>query len=177
MKTRTDFRTSSAMLLVLATTLAAWSCDSPTAPSTEITAETSSLRLTGAQVLFNGEIVNGQTMHTGQMQPGSVLFRATLLGAGGHPALGNTVHVEYRFPGGGMGPMGGQHGLLGLFDDGTHGDPVAGDGIYCFEDVQHRYGFHMQGAPYGQYHYEFFGLDHLQHRSNHMSVFVTVVQD
>jgi hypothetical protein len=70
--------------------------------------------------------------------------------------------------------MGNGPGPLYLYDDGTHGDPIAGDGIYCFDDEQGRFGFHMAGAPHGQYHYEFFGFDHHDHHSNHVMVTVTV---
>jgi len=65
-------------------------------------------------------------------------------------------------------------GYMYLYDDGTHGDPTPGDGIYCYEDTQGQYGFHMANSPMGQYHYEFFGIDHDDHHSNHMQVQVTI---
>jgi hypothetical protein len=30
---------------------------------------------------------------------------------------------------------------------------------------------------HGQYHYEFYGLDHFENRTNHMNVLVTVASD
>ena len=135
------------------------------------------LRLTGAQVVVGGQVVNGQTMQAGQMPGSSTLFKATLTGPNGGPALGQNAQVQYQTPGGGPGGMMNQQGLMNLYDDGTHGDPIAGDGIYCYEDQQGRYGFHMQWAPTGQYPYEFYGFDHDEQHSNHMNVIATIASD
>ncbi|MGD8329622.1 MAG: hypothetical protein PVJ49_09295 [Acidobacteriota bacterium] len=149
-------------------------CSTPTSPQTQDPMQ-SSLRLSSAQILISGEVVNGQTMETGHMQGGSTLFQATLTMGNGGPALGDTVQVQYQTPGGGPGGMMHQQGLMTLYDDGTHGDPSAGDGVYCYADEQGQYGFHMPWAPAGEYHYEFFGFDHDDHHSNHMTVSVTMV--
>lgn len=85
------------------------------------------LRLTGAQVMVGSEIVNGQTMQAGQMPGSTTLFKATLTGPNGGPALGQNVQVQYQTPGGGPGSMMNRQGLMNLSDDGTHGDPIAGD--------------------------------------------------
>jgi len=154
-------------------------CASPTTPSEPIPEPLlPALVLTGAQVSVEGQVVNGQTMQPGQMGGGSTFFQATLTGPNG-PAVGDTVQVQYQRPGGGMGQghMGGGEGFLYLYDDGTRGDPVAGDGIYCFDDQQGLFGLHMQNAPHGQYHYEFFGFDHEDHHSNHMQVVVTIASE
>lgn len=146
-------------------------CNSPTAP--EVAPTLTGLRLTGAQVVVGGQVVNGQTMQPGQMNGASTFFQATLTGPNG-AALGEHVQVQYQTPGGGMGGMMGGEGILYMYDDGTHGDPIAGDGIYCYEDEQGQYGFHMQNAAHGQYHYEFYGLDHVEQHTNHMNVVVTI---
>jgi hypothetical protein len=130
------------------------------------------LQLVNAQVLLNGQVVNGMTMHAGQLGAGTTFFQATLIGAQG-PGIGQTVQVQYNTP---RHQMGGP-GYMYLYDDGTHGDPFAGDGIYCLADDDGLYGFHMGAAPFGQYQYEFFGIDHTGRHSNHMQVMVTIASD
>jgi len=153
-------------------------CSSPTAPQSDppVQAAQASLAISGAQVLFNGQVVNGQTMHAGQMNGGNTLFRATLTHQNGSPAPGQTVQVHYQFPGNGMGSMMGGDGILHLYDDGTHGDPIAGDGIYCLEDGAGQYGMHGQHGQHGEYHYEFYGFDQQDHHSNHVMVWVNITE-
>lgn len=170
-RTQTRAHPYVARLVVVLAAAIAIACNSPTAP--EGPQMMNALRLTGAFVMVGGQVVNGQTMQSGHMNGGSTFFQATLTGSNG-PALGKNVQVRYQTPGGGMGGMMGGEGILHLYDDGTHGDPIAGDGIYCFDDRQGQYGFHMQNAPHGQYHYEFYGLDHDEQHSNHMNVVVTI---
>jgi len=167
-------RWPSSLLVILPFLAAAVACSSPTAPEAPEPIAQAALRLTGAQVLVGGQSVNGQTMQAGHMEGGATLFKATLLGPGNGPAVGHTVQVQYQTPGGGPGGMMNQQGVMNLYDDGTHGDPVAGDGVYCFEDQDGRFGVHMPWAPAGEYHYEFFGFDHQNHHSNHMEVSLTM---
>jgi hypothetical protein len=101
----------------------------------------------------------------------STRFQATLWRDGAR-APGQIVHMRYTKPGT-MGMMG-STGVITLYDDGTHGDLHPGDGIYCFEDFRNQYSCHGTDAPMGNYHYEFWGEDHMGHQSNHMSVEVTV---
>lgn len=166
-------RSSRSLVLVALLVAAglATGCDSPMGPAND---DAMGPTLMAAQVLLNGEVVNGQVMHHGQIQGNGTLFQATLTGPGGGPGLGYMVQVQYQTPGGGPGGMMHGQGLMQLYDDGTHGDPFAGDGIYCYLDEPGQYGFHIPWAPAGQYHYEFYGYDHQQHHSNHMSVVVTV---
>ena len=140
------------------------------------TAAASSLRITNALVMVDGELANGQTIEMGHMTGTSTFFQAHLMDGAG-PALGHTVQVQYQVPHNGPGQMmgGPGQGYMYLYDDGTHGDPIAGDGIYCYEDVRGQYGFHRHGAPAGRYHYEFFGIDHDHHHTNHIGVTVTMV--
>jgi len=134
-------------------------------------APTAEFVLSNAVVSVGGQPVNGQTVQHDHMQ-GSITFFQAMLQEGGHPALGQTVQVKYQWPGG-MGMMHRQ-GIATLYDDGTHGDWQAGDGIYCFEDLQNVAGFCGQGAPDGVYHYEFWGEHHGGDHSNHVDVNVTV---
>ena len=136
-------------------------------------APTAQLTLSNVTVSIGGQPVNGQTIQHGYMQGTNTFFQA-MLHEGDHPALGQTVQVKYQWPGGmGMGMMN-QQGIVTLYDDGTHGDWQAGDGIYCLEDLQHQAGFCGQGAPNGTYHYEFWGEHHAGQQSNHVDVSVTV---
>jgi hypothetical protein len=76
-----------------------------------------------------------------------------------------------------MGHMGGymHQGEFYCYDDGTHGDPVPGDGIYCFVDEMQQYGCHSADARPGEYRYEFCGFDQHGHESNRMEVRVNLV--
>lgn len=121
--------------------------------------------LVTAAVSVDGVVYNGGTYHHGQGQGDSTRFEARLTSNGG-PAPGERVWVDY-----GRGMM---RGRFGLYDDGTHGDPVPGDGVYCLEDPDGRYGFHHAGAPHGRYHYEFWGEHHGGSHSNHLDVTIQV---
>lgn len=147
------------------------SSSSPTDPGTPAT-----LQLAAAEVIADGQQYQGGTSGTfhhnhGGTQGGSTVFEATLT-RGGVPASGPTVEVRFQ------GPRG--HGMMGgsptfhLYDDGTHGDHTPGDGVYHFEDLDGRYGFHHQGAHHGQYHYDFFGLHPNGTETNHMIIDIMV---
>jgi hypothetical protein len=71
--------------------------------------------------------------------------------------------------------MGGGHGTgytgsVHCYDDGTHGDNVAGDGIYCYRDPQNRIGCNGYNAHPGEYNYSFYCEDIHGQRSNTVSV-------
>lgn len=66
---------------------------------------------------------------------------------------GLMVHVDYDAPGS---MMGGRHGSMMLYDDGSHGDPHAGDGEYCYEEHGEMMGMHAGGAMPGHYGFEFY---------------------
>lgn len=134
------------------------------------------LMVTSASVLVDGQPVNGQTFRRGFGAGSSTRFEAQLMTGDGTPAPGQMMWLEYDLPqamGMGMG-MGHHVGRIALYDDGTHGDRVAGDGLYCFEDLVGDYGCHGADAELGEYHYEFYGM-HNGHETNHMMVSVTVV--
>lgn len=133
---------------------------SPAAPHVE---------LATADVVVDGQVLNGQTvpMHQGG---GPTRFEARMELDGG-PLSGGVVYCQYDRPGG-MGMHG--HGTFAMYDDGTHGDHTAGDGIYCYEDDREEYGCHGSGAGPGEYHYEFWGHHAAFGDSAHRRVTVTV---
>jgi len=136
------------------------------------------LSLTAASVVAGDQQYQGGssgTFHQGTstQAEGTTHFEATLI-RDGVPATGHDVEVTYDMPmGGGM--MGHGHGTFHLYDDGTHGDPTPGDGVYCFEDDGDSYGFHHMGAHHGEYHYDFYGIRSDGGQTNHMMIDVDVV--
>jgi hypothetical protein len=158
---RTALPAGVALIALLATTHCGES-NGPTAPTG------AGIALTGASVMVNGQIVNGQAVPRGHGH--STRFEASLM-FGSRPAPGEVVQVRFDRPGLGMMPT---TGVFSLYDDGTHGDPVPGDGIYCYEDVAGQYGCHTEDARPGRYHYDFSGMHGGMHESNHMMVTVKV---
>lgn len=137
------------------------------------------MSLTGASVEVDGQRYEAGASGTyhqdhGGRALGSTLFQARLI-RDGVPITGQTVRVAYEMPMG-HGMMGRASGHFPLYDDGTHGDPTPGDGIYCYEDHVGQHGFHHPGAGHGNYHYDFFGLHPDGMETNHMTIDV-VVQD
>jgi hypothetical protein len=137
----------------------------PTEPAT------AELSITSAQVLVGSSVVNGQTLPQGHGEGESTRFEAQLM-ANGARATGATVWMQFDRPRG----MGMAHhvGRIPLYDDGTHGDRVAGDGLYCYQDDVGEYGCHGGDAEPGEYHYEFFGEHPDGHETNHMLVTVAI---
>jgi hypothetical protein len=139
---------------------------SPTAPASP------QLVLQTATLSVSGQVVNGMTLPQGHGQGVSTRFAATMVNLQGQPMSGQNVQVRYQRPQG-MGMMN-PSGTMMLYDDGTHGDRVPNDGLYCYEDWAGDYGCHTASSPMGQYHYEFWGQDHGGQHSNHMTVTVTI---
>jgi hypothetical protein len=133
---------------------------SPTAPAGE------PLSLVTAAVSVDGTVYNGGTYHSQGTDGQSTRFEARLM-LDGSPAPGERMWVSY-----GHGMM---NGRFALYDDGTHGDHVPGDGLYCLEDFDGEYGFHQAGSPHGEYHYDFWGEHHDGSQSNHRNVTVHVL--
>ncbi|HEX6203458.1 MAG TPA: hypothetical protein VF100_10665 [Thermoanaerobaculia bacterium] len=136
------------------------SSDSPTAPPEAAV-------LARAAVSVDGQTYNGGTYHGGGRSGTSTMFEAHLERRDGTPMPGEQVWVEHH-----KGMMGG--GRFRLYDDGTHGDPIGGDGIYCFEDFAGTHGFHHQHAWHGEHHYDFWGQHDDGSHSNHRRVTVRV---
>jgi hypothetical protein len=125
-----------------------------------------------AQVLVAGRAIQGVVVE-GTDDP--ALFRVRIHAPGGFSTVRRVV-LEYAQPGPNHhgGPMmGGFRGTVLCYDDGTHGDDIAGDGIYHFMDPDDGIGCHGIGAPPGEYHYEFWCEDVFGQRSNVASVTVT----
>jgi hypothetical protein len=139
---------------------------SPTDPGTPAL-----MSLTGAAVVVDGQTVpSGSTYHQDAHGDGHhTRFEARLM-VGGAPALGQIAQVRYEMP---MGMMRGP-GAFQLYDDGTHGDLQAGDGVYCYEDDDGDFGFHHMDAMHGNYDYDFYGVHHDGSESNHMMYTVDV---
>jgi hypothetical protein len=150
-----------AALLLLTATACSGGGGSPTAP------ESARLSVVTAAVSVDGTVYNDGTYHSQGTDRQSTRFEARLM-LDGVPAPGERTWVGY-----GRGMM---NGRFPLYDDGTHGDPVAGDGLYCLEDFDGQYGFHHDNAPHGDYHYDFWGEHHDGSQSNHWNVTVHVLE-
>ena len=146
--------------------------DDPTQPADSNTVD---LTLSAAKVSVDGQSLDGQDVQQGS-HAGPVRYEAHLTDHHGNPVVGGQVQVRYGMNGM-MGHMGGymHQGEFYCYDDGTHGDPVPGDGIYCFEDDAQQYGCHRAGANPGESHYEFCGFDQHGHESNRMDVVVNLL--
>ena len=126
-----------------------------------------------AQVLVGGRPVQGVVVE-GTDEP--TLFRVHVIAPEGLQSIERVV-LRYTQPGpnhGGLGPgmMGGFRGTVLCYDDGTHGDDIAGDGIYHFMDPDDAIGCHGVGAPSGEYRYEFWCEDVHGQQSNVVTVTV-----
>lgn len=145
---------------------------SPTDPGMPAT-----MSLSGAAIEVDGQRYDAGTAgsfehHHGGQPAGSTRFEAHLT-RDGVPVSGQTVRVAYEMPTG-HGMMGRSTGHFPLYDDGTHGDPTPGDGIYCYEDHAGQHGFHHPGAGHGNYHYDFHGLHPDGRETNHMTIDIVV---
>lgn len=122
--------------------------------------------------MVSGQSVGGLTIRAGQGP--STRFEARF-STDGIPTYPLRAWVRFSRPMG-MGMMGNANGTFPLYDDGTHGDHLAGDHLYAHEDFDGEYGCHMANAAMGQYHYESFGDDGHGHESAHMTLVVTLAR-
>ncbi len=127
--------------------------------------------ITDASVSVDGQDVAGMTLSRGHGEGGVARFEAILLDESESHADA-TVWVEHHRPG--MMGMMGSDAMFQLHDDGTHGDHVAGDGVYCYDDVDGEHGCHTSETALGEHRYEFHAMDHEGHESNHMTLTVTI---
>ncbi|HPF24141.1 MAG TPA: hypothetical protein PK417_11710 [Hyphomonas sp.] len=146
--------------------------DDPTQP---VDSNPGDLTLSAAKVSVDGQSLDGLDIQQGEYS-GPMHYEARLADHHGNPIVGGQVRVRYGMSGM-MGHMGGymHQGEFYCYDDGTHGDPVPGDGIFCFVDDAQQYGCHRAGANPGEYHYEFCGYDQHGHESNRMDVMVNLL--
>jgi len=129
--------------------------------------------LSQAKITVADQSLDGQTMHQGE-QVGTVHYEAHLIDCHGQPAPGYQVRVRVKLPG----MMNTMHHMTEEFlcyDDGTHGDPIPGDGVYCYDDTSEEYGCHRTDAQPGDYRYDFCGIDGDGHESNHMNLMVRLL--
>jgi hypothetical protein len=134
-----------------------------------------SLVLQQATVSVAGVTVNGATVPRGHGSGVGSRFEARPVDAFGAPAAGHAARVAYSRLNGHGSMMDG--GRMTLYDDSTHGDRMAGDGLYCYEDFGGDYACHGDNAQLGQHRYDFYGMDHGGGESNHMMVTVDVTAD
>lgn len=125
--------------------------------------------VSNAQVLVAGQSIHGVVVK-GTDEPS--LYRVRVDAPGGLSTVQRVV-LRYSQPGPNHhgGPMmGGFRGTVLCYDDGTHGDDIAGDGIYHFMDPDDDIGCHGINAPRGEYHYEFWCDDVFGQQSNVASI-------
>lgn len=123
-------------------------------------------------VLVGGVSVHG-IVTEGTDEPS--LLEVRVHAPSGLPSIQRVV-LQYSQPGPNHhgGPMmGGFRGTALCYDDGTHGDDIAGDGIYHFMDPDQNVGCHGVGAPPGEYQYSFWCEDIYGQRSNTASIRIT----
>lgn len=174
---RMTFQSTSSVFVVAATALVVLSLvacssgsgeDNPTSPANP------DLVMTSADILVSGQSVAGGTFSQGHGEGSSTRFEAELM-SNGQMAPGQMAWLEFDRPMMGGNGMMRHTDRVQMYDDGTHGDRVAGDGIYCLEDFQGDYGCHRADAEPGEYHYEFYGVHATDgHETNHMQVQVTI---
>lgn len=147
----------------------ALSCsDSSTLPTTR-SAQPQAPSVANPQVLVGGVPMSG-LVTVGADQ--ASVFRVQVHAPGGLSTI-RQVTLQYQQPGpnhhhGGM--MAAFNGTVLCYDDGTHGDEIAGDGIYSFMDPDDDIGCGAFHAAAGEYHYSFWCEDVYGQRSNTVSL-------
>jgi hypothetical protein len=139
---------------------------SPSSPSAQPQAPT----VSDPEVLVGGVSMSG-LVRVGADEPS--IFHVRVHAPTGLASI-RQVTLQYLQPGpnhhaGGM-MMGAFSGTVLCYDDGTHGDDVAGDGIYSFMDPDDDIACGMFQAPAGTYQYSFWCEDVYGQRSNTVSV-------
>ncbi len=163
-----NLRVAACVSFALVLTLGCSDSYHPTAPMSA-----RDLKVASATLSVNGQVLgDGAVFHQNQAQPGGLTRFEAHLRLDGVPAPGQVMQVRYERPQG-MGMMNGP-AIFELYDDGTHGDRIAGDGIYCQEDHEGAYGFHHAAARHGEYRYEYYGFHNAGLESNHHVITVTV---
>jgi hypothetical protein len=129
----------------------------------------STVQLAGADILIGGQSVSGATITQGAGP--STLFTTTLVDPANTTQV-RTMSMDY--------PAHSSMGMMGymdtvqLYDDGTHGDLVPGDGRYSYMDVNGHIGPDGTDCPRGDYLYTFHGTDIMGHDTNSIDCHVTV---
>jgi len=129
----------------------------------------SSVSLAGADVMVDGQSVVSLTIQSGSGS--STLFTTTLV----DPADRDRIRqVQMEYPAHSSNGMMDHRSTVLMYDDGTHGDPIPGDGTYCYLDTDGHIGPHGDGCPDGEYTYRFHGDDRSGHETNWIECRVTV---
>jgi hypothetical protein len=118
--------------------------------------------------------VDGRSVASATISPGSgtsTLFTVTLADATDRARVAR-MQMDYAQHSA-MGMMG-TRSSLDCYDDGTHGDAVAGDGMYSYRDEDGHVGPHYEGCVAGEYGYTFHGMDLDGNHTNSLEVRVTV---
>ena len=160
------------LVLVSGLSLGQAACSDQNSVSTTPTETPGAPTVSNAQVLVGGQSIQGLVVE-GTDEPS--LYRVRVHAPGGLSTVQRVV-LRYSQPGPNHhgGPMmGGFRGTVLCYDDGTHGDDIAGDGIYHFMDPDDDIGCHGINAPPGDYHYEFWCEDIYGQNSNVESVTIT----
>jgi hypothetical protein len=151
--------------------LSSISCSDSSSPPTGPSPVTAAPVISEPQVLVGGVPV-GPRIAQGNGQP--ALFRVRVNAPSGLNTVRQVV-LQYSQPGRNHhgGPMmGGFTGTTFCYDDGTHGDDIAGDGVYQFMDPADNIGCEGINAAPGEYHYDFWCEDIYGQRSNTLSLTV-----
>ena len=129
----------------------------------------SDVRLAVADVRIDGRSVNGSTISPGSGS--STLFTVTLETPADATRIAR-MQMDYT-PHAEMGMMQ-NRSSVDCYDDGTHGDQVAGNGTYSLVDVDGHIGLHYEDCVSGTYVYTFHGLDTMGDHTNSLEWRVTV---
>lgn len=121
-------------------------------------------------------LVNGSNMTNGSMSNPGQGDRMTMRTQFSDPQGSNTIRAAVASYSHGHGMM--DHmGQITLWDDGTHGDDVAGDGWYHMEDEMLEM-MSMMGNSWNQimgtHEFEFYCLDEDGNESNHITAHINI---
>jgi len=130
----------------------------------------SPLALTAAIMINGNDVTNGSMSNPNQDD--RMTIRAHFSDPQGNQTI-RTAFASYSHLHGMMNHM----GQYTLWDDGTHGDDVPGDGWYCLEDdmvqMMSIMG-HNWDQIMGSHEFEFYCLDEDGHESNHITAHLNV---
>ena len=160
--------------IILLTAVLIAGCSSTSNSPTQPPPDNAQLVTTRSQAFVDGTPLAGATRHQGFGEGSSMLFEGAMT-LGNQPGIGEMMWMEYDRPMGGGGMHGNRHtGRTQLYDDGTHGDDMPGDGIYHFEDFDGDFGCQRQSHGAGDYHYEFYGEHHDGSETNRIGMTITI---
>ena len=129
----------------------------------------SDVRIATADVSIDGRSVENATIAPGSGT--STLFTVSLA----DPADGTRIRrMQMDYPVHSSMGMMGSRSSVDCYDDGTHGDAVAGDGTYSYLDMDDHIGPHAEDCTQGEYVYSFHGTDMAGMHTNTVSCRISV---